>query len=975
MKKLFSTKRSKVWLSVSAFVMAVLLVVNVAATKYLSGLMDAFFGGERQVKGGNAQYYTTDDDVTDKASALAKANALVEEICEEGSILLKNDDNVLPLTSDGSDKLKVSVFGNNSINLVYGSSGSVGGDTANAPTVYDSLEKAGFEYNPSLKNAYENSKTTRPDSPSMGFSGSVPTGFATGEASSDIYTDDVKASFEEYNDAAIVIISRTSGESYDLPMSMIDTEGAFSDEDHYLELDKNEQEMLKIACENFNKVILVINAGTPLELGFLDDADDNDDTVLDYDFASHIQAAIQIGLPGEQGILALGRILNGEVNPSGKTVDTYARDFTDIPASQNFSCIGEKDVDSYTKDGKVQTEYFIDYEEGVYVGYRYYETRGYTDGEEWYNENVVYPFGYGLSYTSFEQKVKETTIEESSDWNADTKDITITVTVTNTGDVAGKDVVQLYSTAPYTDGEIEKPHKVLIGYEKTDVIEPGKSQDVTITFSAYDLASYDYNDANGNGFSGYEVESGDYEFTLGKNAHDAYDSVKTTLENSIQIAEDTTTGYTVENRFDDVDDQLNETQMLSRADWEGTMPKMRTSEEKAANVEFIDSLSSRDSKNPLTTDSDMVKEAEKNRPAATVKKAGELQLYELIGAEADDSRWDTLVSQMTVNEIFDIVKDCAFKSPGDEFIGKPITIDLDGPSGFTNSTVRRTSDVYDTCFYCCESVLGATWNKDLAKRMGESIGNEGLIGDEKGTGVTYNGLYGPGTNIHRTPFGGRNPEYYSEDPVLSGEMAANMVSGAASKGVYCFIKHFAVNDQETHRNGVCVWLTEQSMRELYLKPFEIAVKDGKATAIMSSFNRIGSTWTGGSYNLITEVLRNEWGFDGAVITDFASGQSQMDLQQMVYAGGDMWLDTVSPSKWYEKADALDTYQLQESAKHILYMVANSNAMNGLSDGVEIETKPAYWRLTLQYTNIGIPVILLLWAALYALRNPKPKKNN
>lgn len=485
----------------------------------------------------------------------------------------------------------------------------------------------------------------------------------------------------------------------------------------------------------------------------------------------------------------------------------------------------------------------------------------------------------------------------------------------------------------------------------------------------------DYNDANGNGFSGYEVESGDYEFTLGKNAHDAYDSVKTTLENSIQIAEDTTTGYTVENRFDDVDDQLNETQMLSRADWEGTMPKMRTSEEKAANVEFIESLSSRDSKNPLTTDSDMVKEAEKNRPAATVKKAGELQLYELIGAEADDSRWDTLVSQMTVNEIFDIVKDCAFKSPGDEFIGKPITIDLDGPSGFTNSTVRRTSDVYDTCFYCCESVLGATWNKDLAKRMGESIGNEGLIGDEKGTGVTYNGLYGPGTNIHRTPFGGRNPEYYSEDPVLSGEMAANMVSGAASKGVYCFIKHFAVNDQETHRNGVCVWLTEQSMRELYLKPFEIAVKDGKATAIMSSFNRIGSTWTGGSYNLITEVLRNEWGFDGAVITDFASGQSQMDLQQMVYAGGDMWLDTVSPSKWYEKADALDTYQLQESAKHILYMVANSNAMNGLSDGVEIETKPAYWRLTLQYTNIGIPVILLLWAALYALRNPKPKKNN
>lgn len=960
-------RQRKTWVIVTAIVVVLLFAVNIVLTSYLSGLMDALFGGERQVKTGTNEYYTADEDAATKETVLAKANALVETICEEGAILLKNEGNALPLAQSGA---KVTVFGNNSINLVYGSSGSVGGTAEDAPTLYDSLEAAGFTVNPVMKAAYETSGVKRPGSPSMGFSGSVSTGFATGEAPVSVYTDAVKASFADYADAAIVVISRTSGESYDLPMSMIDTEGAFSDADHYLELDKNEQEMLRVACENFDKVILVINASTPIELGFLEAAQDGDETALDYDYAAHIQAALQIGLPGEQGIMALGRILNGSVNPSGRTVDTYARDFTLTPASMNFGCVGVKSIDCYTLDGTVQTEYFIDYEEGIYVGYRYFETRGATDGEGWYAANVVYPFGYGLSYTSFTQEIVESSIKATSSWQAETRDISLTVRVTNTGSVAGKEVVQLYVTTPYYEGGIEKAHKVLIAYEKTAVLQPGESQDVVLTFDAYDLASYDSTDANKNGFCGYEIEAGEYVFTVGKNAHEAWDTVATRLDAGVTIASDPVTGYEVENRFEDADDQLTVT--LSRADWEGTMPAMRSEEEKAADSAFINGkLKTYESGNPLTADSEVVQAAAANRPTASVKKAGEIQLHEMIGVSLDDPKWDEFLSQMTANELFDIIRDCAFKSPADIYVGKPVTIDLDGPAGFTNSTVRKSSDVYDTCFYMSQSVLGATWNKQLAWEMGVSIGNEGIVGDEKGTGATYNGLYAPGVNLHRTPFGGRNPEYYSEDAVLSGTMAAQMIAGAKSKGVYTFMKHCAVNDQETHRNGVCTWLTEQTLREIYLKAFEIAVKDSEATGVMTSFNRIGAVWAGGSYPLITEVLRNEWGFDGAIITDFASGQSQMDIKQMVYAGGDMWLDTVTPAKWYSKADALDVYQMQESVKHIMYTVANSNAMNGLGEGAVTQTYMAYWRIALIAADAVIGAALLIWGILVWL--PARKK--
>ncbi len=965
MRTILANRGTRIWMVITALFLILLIVANIVMTSVLSGLMNTMFGGDRQVRIGTTgnDYFTASDGVVDKASAMAAGNALVERISDEGFILLKNDGGVLPLTTSANAQAKVTVFGKNSVNLVYGSAGSVGADASKAKTIFDSLTAANFEFNPVMKSFYEGERSgsKRPTSPSMA-SNSIVTGFATGEPPVSAYSDSEINSFAQYNDAAIVVISRTSGENYDLPLTMKNTEGAMDETDHYLELDQNEQEMLKLACENFEKVILVINSATPIELGFLDGADDGDVSMIAYDFSDKIKAAVWIGMPGETGIMALGRILSGEVNPSGRTVDTYARDFLSIPSVTNFSCNGQENVDRYSCDGAAQRQYFIDYEEGIYIGYKYFETRGADEGEDWYGRNVVYPFGYGLSYTSFEQKITNTSIEPNSAWQADTKNISVTVTVTNTGDRPGKDVVQLYVTPPYTPGSIEKSHKVLIGYGKTEEIPAGESMDVTINFDAYDLASYDYSDANGNGFRGYELEAGSYVFTVGKNAHEAYDSVETMLATSVRFETDIVTGTAVVNRFDDLDDQLGS--VLSRADWEGTMPQMRTDAEKNVSSDFLASLDNRDSGNPLTATAPQVVEALERHPYATIKDEEGMKLYELIGIEYDtddrdmSARWDEMISRLTLSTIWDTLSDAAFKSPAINYIMKPETIDTDGPAGFVKF-MGVDNTVFDTCFYMSECILAATWNDELAYEMGVAIGDEGLIGNAN-SGVPYSGWYAPAVNLHRTPFGGRNPEYYSEDPVLSGGMGAKVIAGAMSRGIYPFVKHFVANEQETHRGGVCTWLTEQALRENYLKSFEIAVKDGGSTALMTSFNRIGSTWTGGDYRLVTEVLRNEWGFKGTVICDFASGQGHMDFKQMLYAGGDLWLDTIAPTKWYSADNPMDVYVMQEGIKHVLYTVANSNAMVGIGEGAVYETHMAYWRIALIAVDVLIPVLLAIW---------------
>lgn len=978
MKKYFKYAFVKVFTIVAPIAIALFIAATVVLTGVLPGLMDVMFGGDRAVKSGvtgSNEYYTKDEGITDKASALANANAVNEEICGEGFVLFKND-GVLPVKTSSSNKVKVSVYGKNSVSLAYGSSGSVGGNVSNPKTIFDSLTAANFQYNTVLKAFYEDNDASGPARPANpDLSGAIPTGFATGETPVARYTDAVKNSLKEYNGLALVVITRVSGENSDLPTTMRDKSGgavtgAMSEDDHYLELDQNEQEMLKLACENSDNVVLIINTGTPVELGFLDSVADGDSTSINYDFATKVKGAIQIGLPGASGIMALGRILNGEVNPSGKTVDTYARDFMKIPAVENFSVKGISGLDGYTVNGRAQEQYFIDYEEGIYVGYRYFETRGETDGEEWYKQNVVYPFGYGLSYTTFKKTVRQTNIKESATWKAG-DELSITVEVENTGSVAGKDVVELFVKQPYKGG-VEKSAEVLVAFAKTKLIEPGAKDEVTLTFTPYDFASYDYADKNSDGHKGYEIEAGDYEFAICSDAHTVEATVNCKLTSGIKIEEDISSGYEVKNRFENADDQLGS--ILSRANWTGTYPAMRTDREKEADTAFINNLrGDRDSGNPLTANSAEVKDAAVNRAPAKSKSDEGLQLYELRTLEANDKMWDKLLQRITASSLWDLLSSAAFKTPAINYIGKPLTIDTDGPAGFTKF-MGDTGQISETCVYCCEPVLAATWNVELAEKMGNAVGNEGLVGWVNGK-MTYSGWYAPGVNLHRTPFGGRNPEYYSEDAALTGYIASAVIRGAADKGVYAFVKHFAVNDQETHRGGVCTWVDEQALRELYLKPFELTVKVGKATALMSSFNRVGAKWTGGDYRLLTEVLRNEWGFNGMVICDFASNQAHMNMEQMVYAGGDLWLDTITPNGWYDKNDALDVYVMQEAAKHVLYTVANSNAMNGMGEGVIYTMNMAYWRIALIIIDVVAFAGIAVWGVLVALKTVKKVKQD
>ena len=1004
-KAIFGHARSLIWFIVSVVLIVLIVVVAVLGETVLFEVFRMVLG-DRNIEAHGGIYYTSEYE--DKEDALERSNAYNEKINEEGITLLKNENDALPL----ADGARVSVFGKNSVNLAYGGSGS-GAFTVdeNTPTLYGSLEAAGFAYNDVMKSFYDSSASGsgRPASPSMDNSRDTLSGFKTGETPLSSYTQAVRDSYKDYADAAIVVFTRIGGESFDLPRTMQDTEGAFSNEDHYLELDRNEQDMLVEACNNFDKVVVVINSSTSMELGFLDPADDHDTTLVAgmEDIAGKIDACVWIGGPGESGINALGRVLNGTVNPSGRTVDTYQRDFTKDPTYQNFSDYLVARGNVYlTEDGSIPSvlEHYVDYEEGIYVGYRYYETRGFTDGESWYDDHVVFPFGYGLSYTTFEWEVTDMSFEDgaSLSWTED-EDMTFTVTVSveNTGDVAGKDVVQVYMTAPYVPGEVEKAHVTLAGFAKTGLIEPGESDEVTITFDGYDFASYDYNDANNTDFSGYELDAGEYEVKVMHNSHDLEASRSFTLTSDVRYIKDPVTGTEVVNRYDDVsfEENYGMESVLSRSDWEGTFPVNEvlagSDAERTITLEFLNKIKSTATNNPIATDETV------QMPAVSDVgyPDGEMQIYELIQTEEvaegedesqaepirdsegmlivdyDDERWDDYLSILTESEMMNFTMYGAFQTPALPSIGLMPSFASDGPVGFVYfmAASEATNPVYDTCSYASECVIAATWNVELAYGMGVSIGNEGVVGNVRGGGRPYSGWYAPAINIHRSPFGGRNFEYYSEDPIMSGRLAAEVVRGARSKGVYCQIKHFAVNEQETNRSGVCTWLTEQSLREIYLKPFEIAVKDGGSLGMMSSFNRIGSLWTGGDYRLLTEILRNEWGFRGMVITDFNT-EPFMDTKQMAYAGGDLNLATL-PRAWDAETPA-DFTVLRNSVKNILYTLTRSNAINGHSEGAYYITYYAWWEVMLFFVGIGVIIGSAIWGFFVirsVLKEEKKKK--
>lgn len=860
--------------------------------------------------------------------------------------------------------LSIAVCGHSGIfDSEYGGSGSGGFDTSNNKNLYESLNDAGFVTNPTLKNFYESSqsgpvRTANSSDLDNGDNQKI----ATAETPQSKYTDAVRNSYADYSDAALVVITRIGGEGFDLPRYQGDSEGAVSLDSHYLELDQNEIDLLTAVTDGtFKRVVVVFNTPSSFEATFLKDS-------AYAAFADKIDAAVWIGFTGSNGITALGEILNGDVNPSGRLVDTWAADFTKNPSFVNFGtgCLPDT-TDKY--DGGMY--YSVDYEEGIYVGYRYYETRGETDGEDWYNANVVYPFGYGLSYTTFDWTVGDASASEIELGTT----ITVPVTVKNTGSVAGKEVVQLYASAPYTLGGIEKAHKVLVGFAKTKLLQPGESETVTVSFDPYSAASYDYRDANSNGFSGYELEAGEYTLYVSRNAHESEKAIALNLAADVQIGTDPTTDSEVVNRYTDSENFLDSDwqldAMLSRADWEGTWPTPQTAQQHAGTDRLYEEIRSEEHNNPTDFDSEEYPWFGEE-PTLTLRDllpSAEAEGYEPV-VSYDDERWEELMMGCDEEEMIALINNGAYHTLAMESVGLPATIHGDGPSGFT--CFMSKEQVNGTCQYVSEPVMASTWNINLMNELGEAIGEEGTIGD-KATGQPYSSIYAPGVNIHRSPFGGRCSEYFSEDPFISGMMGAAEVQGIQSRGVLPTVKHFVANEQETHRSigGDLSWLSEQALREIYLKPFEYTVKLGETRGIMTSFNRIGTRWTGGDYRLLTEILRNEWGFNGLVICDFNTIPQYMIPCMMFYAGGSLDLATQQSAMWTDcdTSDAGDAIVLMRAVKDVMYALVNSNAMNAEVIGYN----PPIWQEYLHWINIGAFTLVGVWLVLAIVRTVRCNK--
>ena len=975
------SKAGKVWFIILACLFALLFAVTLVITQndliYYT-ISSKFGGGRRYIKSGDPDlyvYYSAGEgEPTDKAGALRAANAFNETVCEEGTVLLKNDGS-LPLAK-GS---RVTVFGRNSVDLVYGGSGSnAGASSLEKLDFCDMLESTGgFVCNPAIREYYESLDISRPDSSAMGV---TYTGFPTAEAPVSEYPLSVRDSYDDYADAAIVVLTRICGEGYDLPRTMFKSgnsytnwngsertpvDGAAGADSHYLEPDENELDVLREACGSFDNVIVVINSASPLEAGFLDRGE----------FADKVRSALWIAYPGESGLNALGRILNGTVSPSGRTVDTWSRDFTADPVWHNFGNNLTADGNRYTYMGSVKSSRFVEYREGIYMGYRWFETKAFeasgTD-PEWYGDAVVYPFGYGLSYTTFSHSA-EPSLPSGSAIGADDT-LGFTVDVTNTGSAySGKEVVQLYWSSPYTDGGIEKAHVALGDFAKTELLAPGESGRVTLSLSARDMASYDYNDANGDGHTGYELEAGEYTVYIGGDAHSWADRTAprftyTVTGDGYDYDTDDATGAEITPLFADESGYM-EGKLLSREDDFANYDTIKGVVGQREQTEQLRALIERDMADTPDAPWYSASAPEQQRRSLSYDKCG-VKLYDLIGKPYDDPLWDELLDQLTVSEMASLIETGNFRTLPLENIDKPATTDADGPMGF--ALFMGDSAVYDTCKYACECLVGATFNKEIARDYGRSIGIEALVGNEAGDGAPYSGWYAPPVNLHRSPFSGRNFEYYGEDPLLSGVMGANVILGAKEYGVYTFVKHFALNDQETDRDnsGLFTWADEQTMRELYLKPFEMCVKDGKTTGMMSAFNRVGAEWAGSDYDLLTRLLRVEWGFVGTVITDF-NVNAYMDPDDMLRGGGD--LNLAAGKTLSDKKSATAVTLIRRAAKNILYTVASSNAMNGHGEGVKWGYTLPGWLILLIVADCVAGAAALGWGLYVFLRRRKAKE--
>jgi beta-glucosidase len=860
-----------------------------------------------------------------------EAAGVAEEIMEDGIVLLKNE-SLLPL----NETKKLNIFGWESINPAYGGAGSGGiNGLYDIVSLNQGLENAGFSINQELVDFYNNYGADNPEMSIQKQSWTLP------EPPVDTYSDKLIKNAKDYSDVAVVVLSRKAGEGHnDIPMDVSkaaydnnsDEYDDFPEGEHYLQLSQTERDMVDMVCSNFNNVIVIYNGANQFELGFTNEY-------------PQIKSVVWCPGTGNVGFNALGKVFSGEVNPSGKTPDTFVYDMTTAPWWNNAEKTEYTNLADMAVEGmnagtaQVYAPAFTNYVEDIYVGYKYYETAA-QEGAIDYDKTVQYPFGYGLSYTEFEQKMGE--LEEKDG------QISVDVEVTNTGDEAGKDVVEVYYNPPYTNGEIEKSSTNLIEFEKTNLLQPGESQTVTVTFSIEDMASYDENNAKA-----YVLEKGDYVISINSDSHTVLDQKTYTADDDVvykeenkRVSDDTA----ATNVFEDAKGDVT---YLSRADHFANYEEATKAPASAELGEPYVSeyhLNKNFDKTTYLNDKDKM---------PTTGADNGLTLADMRDADYDDPRWEKLLDQLTVDEMSNMIAMAGYQTAAMDSVGKVGTLDFDGPAAINNNFTGVGSIGFPI-----EVVIASTWNKNLAQTWGECMGK---ISQEMGA----EGWYAPGMNTHRTAFGARNYEYFSEDGVLSGNMGAKAVEGARKYGVYSYIKHFAM--YEGNAKMVSVWSNEQAIREIYLKPFEISVKQGGANAVMVSWSFLGDKWTGESSNLMKTVLRDEWGFRGMALTDFFrnNGHGFMNADAALANGVDAMLSTFNgeENNVANPEHPTSVLQMRNACKNVMYTVVSSWAY----DGKHKETGMENWKKA----AIGIDVVIVLFMAgmeVLVIRGYKKRKN-
>ena len=868
---------------------------------------------------------TLSDETNEEAAEVA------EEIMEDGIVLLKNE-SLLPL----NETKKLNIFGWESINPAYGGAGSGGiNDLYDIVSLNQGLENAGFSINQELVDFYNNYGADNPEMSIQKQSWTLP------EPPVDTYSDELIKSAKEYSDVAVVVLSRKAGEGHnDIPMDVrkaaydnnSDEYDDFPEGEHYLQLSQTERDMVDMVCSNFDNVIVVYNGANQFELGFADEY-------------PQIKSVVWCPGTGNVGFNALGKVFSGEVNPSGKTPDTFIYDMTTAPWWNNAEKTEYTNLADMAVEGmnagtaQVYAPAFTNYVEGIYVGYKYYETAA-QEGAIDYDKTVQYPFGYGLSYTEFEQKMGE--LEEKDG------QISVDVEVTNTGDVAGKDVVEVYYNPPYTNGGIEKASANLIEFAKTDLLQPGDSQTVTVTFDVEDMASYDENDAEA-----YVLEKGDYVISINRDSHTVLDQKTYTVDDTVVYAGENKRASDDTAAVNVFEDAKGDITYLSRADHFANYEEATAAPASAELGEPYVSeyhLNSNFDKTTYLNDEDVM---------PTTGADNGLTLADMRDADYDDPRWEKLLDQLTVDEMANMIAMAGYQTAAMDSVGKVATLDFDGPAAINNNFTGVGSIGFPI-----EVVVASTWNKELAQAWGECMGK---ISQEMGA----EGWYAPGMNTHRTAFGARNYEYFSEDGVLAGNMGAKAVEGARNYGVYSYIKHFAL--YEGNAKMVSVWSNEQAIREIYLKPFEISVKQGGANAVMVSWSFLGDKWTGECSNLMNTVLRDEWGFRGMALTDFFrnNGHGFMNADAALANGVDVMLSTFNgeENNVANPEHPTSVLQMRNACKNVMYTVVSSWAY----DGEHEETGMENWKKA----GIGIDIVVALLAVgmeVLIIKGYKKRKN-